>query len=287
MKNFICFLSFVFLFSSCASSMSDFTSSSLSFYKLDFPDGASFFIEYPKSAIVEEDGGEGTLLYDSCTIKFSSKSSSMYKDFYDLSVGYDVNAKSAASVDYEAWFKSDALSAYLAVLNDFDYAFWVYGEGSDVSSCTPLVDFLAEHFTDRPMYVNDKYFFAVEIISDYKLDYLADDGGLIMKRWVEEDGISPYAVEIMLTAYSNSMDYLDLSDLLIKKYADYDSEFVEFENVSGFFVNDVADSYAIIRFFTMSDDASIVYESYLKIPSIYYGKYESFFRDFLKTIQFF
>jgi hypothetical protein len=286
MKNIFYFLSFIFLFSACSSSLPDFAFSSSNFYKLNLSDDSSFFIEYPKFAIVEENAGNGTLLYGDCSINFSAKSSPLYIEFHDLSLEYDVNSKSIASVDYEAWFRSDILSAYLAVLNDFDYAFWVYDEISDVSSCIPLLEFLAEHFTDRPMYVNDKYSFAVELISDYKLDYLADDGGLIMKRWVEEEGVSPYALEIMLTAYPNSMGYLDLSDLLIKKYAGYETEFVQFDSFSGFFVNEGAEPDAIIRFFTMSDDASIVYESYLKVPSIHYGQYKEFFGDFLKTMQF-
>lgn len=151
-------------------------------------------------------------------------------------------------------------------------------------------------------YLNEEFGFSLELPKDFKIVYLPHNTGVLLKQWVvhfqppkknpkpgEPRGPieDSYRVEIVVFAFENLEKFDDLNAYIIQKYSDYSFEFKEFENVSGFYVDESLDEAAKRHFFTMSENGKIFYEAYLKVPSLFYESHKGEFEDVVKSLKIF
>lgn len=155
---------------------------------------------------------------------------------------------------------------------------------------------------NQNLYLNDEFGFSLELPKDFKVVYLPDNKGILLKKWIvhfqppkknPKPGESrgpiedSYRVEIVVFAFENLEKIEDLNAYVIKKYADYSFEFKEFENVSGFYVDESLGKTAMKHFFVISENGELFYEAYLKVPSVFYGSHKKEFEEIVKSIKIF
>jgi hypothetical protein len=241
----------------------------------------SYYFQYPKRAKVEFSGENGTLIYNECKV-FFGKNLNVIK-----SEDYDVIREKDKNIGFESWFFENALVLYSALLNDYGYYFWLYDEEKDVSSCMDMVDFIVYSFTNKPFYINEKYSYRVNLLSDYKLDYLANESGILQKKWIEEPNeknvVEGYKVEIVLSAEENLLDKADVYEVVKERYSGYSMEFFG----DGVFVDEMILDNSISHYFVMSSDKNVILEANITVPKKKYSLYKESFNEFVSTIEFF
>ncbi|PIZ75253.1 hypothetical protein COY05_04470 [Candidatus Peregrinibacteria bacterium CG_4_10_14_0_2_um_filter_38_24] len=265
------------------------------FYKVEDSDlKKTFYFEYPADAKISFIRVRGDLRYQNCHVAFGEEKK--WKSTIQIQETDKKKTKADAGRVFESLYRNDVLIAYSADLRKFDYAFWIYNDGKDVSGCEEFLDKVAYSFTDKPMYVNEKYGFTVVLPFEYKMEYLADDGGVLFTGWSKGDDfdlkknkaakheLGGYNYKIEVKASENVMGYADLSDMLAKKYTGFTKQFHEVSGKSGVFVDENVNAVRAIRhFFVFSDDAEIIYEVSLDIESFHYFAHGKEFEDFVKT----
>lgn len=265
------------------------------FYKIDDKDlNKIFYFEYPDSAKVSFIRVRGDIKYENCRIYFGSENK--WKSTIQPQENDERKTKADAGRVFESLYRNDVLISYSSDLRKFDYAFWIYDDGKDVSGCERFLDKLAYSFTDKPMYVSSKYGFNVILPMQYKVEYLPDESGVLFKGWSKGDDfdltknkaakkeLGGYNYEIKFTAYENIMKYSSLSDMLTKKYAGFTKQFYDLNGKTGVFVDENVNAIRAIRhFFVFSPDASVIYEASLDIESFHYFAHGKEFDDFVKT----
>ncbi len=265
------------------------------FYKIDDKDlNKTFYFEYPDVAKVSFIRGRGDLNYQDCHVSFGTKQ--RWKSIIQPQENEEIKTKSDAGRVFESVYRDDILSVYSADLRLFGYVLWLYDEGKDVGRCAEFIDKIAYSFTDKPMYVNEKYDFSVVLPTVYKVEYLPDDGGVLFKGWSDGDdfditknkaakhNLGGYNYNIKFVAYENVMKYDSLSDMLAKKYGGFTKQFYYLNEKTGVFVDENVNATRAIRhFFVFSPDASIIYEANLDIESFHYFAHVQEFDVFVKT----
>lgn len=136
--------------------------------------------------------------------------------------------------------------------------------------------------------------FKVLPLEGYKVEYLPSGDGIYMKKWVDdvmcedEDGKEykcGYRVEIAVLTFENAMKWKNISEYVNEKYPGYTLEFVDFGGLSGVYVDEtVGGKDAIRHFFVINKSGDLIYDAYLKVPSIYYGRHKDGFDEFTKKI---
>ncbi len=265
------------------------------FYKIDDKDlNKTFYFEYPDSAKVSFIRGRGDINYQNCHVSFGGK------DRWQSSVQAQANDEKKTKADsgrvFESLYRENLLVAYSADLRKFDYAFWLYSDGKDVSVCSQFLDKIAYSFTDKPMYVSAKYGFSVVLPTQYKVEYLPEDSGVLFKAWSNGDkfdltknkaakhNLGGYNYDIKFAAFPNIMGYTSLSDMLTKKYGGFTKQFYDLNGKNGVFVDENVNAIRAIRhFFVFSPDASVIYEASLDIESFHYFAHGKEFDDLVKT----
>ena len=257
----------------------------------------SCFFQYPYSATIGGEGGVMTISDDQCNVGFGLT-------IPDKKGTYEVE-KSVTDYGYrESWTESGILVEYIIGFAENDYKFYLYDGGEEIAGCVDFVDQLAESFTDRPTYYNEKFSFTTAILSNFKVEYLPDNEGVVMKRTVsgvelkkiydadladwpsgakEGPDEMPYEVEIGITAMENLIGYKDLGAYVKAECADCTLEFFG----GGVFVGEDNLNFAERVFLAMSDDGHILYRAYLRLPRHRYKHHNKGFDEWVKTIEFF
>lgn len=144
-------------------------------------------------------------------------------------------------------------------------------------------------------YKNDKYSFALKAFpKDFNVNYLPDNTGIAFSKFVKmdpkknlKDPDFNYNVNIYILPVENVENYQDLNDFIGKKYQGYTFRFVDYGAVNGYFVDDSVATAANPHFFTMSRDASVIYQVDMKLPSKYYPAQKAAFEGVVKGLVVF
>ena len=264
----------------CQSAPGSYDFGDLEVFEYDI-DGETFYFSYPATSYVKD---FEYLTFNSCKVYFG-------EDRPEPKEGIDVNKKK----NYEAWFNEKLFITYLA---DVDGFYFYVQDSEDVSACTELLEMLASSFTDELIYENDKYDFRMVIPTEYKVDYLDEDAGLVFSKWVDieidpddyEDGEIPetkYKVEMVILPFENMEGFNHISEYIAEKYAGYSLQFVEYDKVSGFYIDEGLGDDAIRHFFTLNRKGDAVIEAYLQLKSAYYNDHKESFDSLVSTIEIF
>ncbi len=279
MKRVLLLILSIFLVA-CQSAPISYDFGDLEIYEYDL-NGVPHYFSYPATAYLKE--GD-YLTFETCKVYFGSEKP-------ELKEGIEVNAKG----NYEAWFKNDLFVLYLAEVDSF--YFYVEND-QDVSGCVDLVEMIAESFTDKLLYENDKFSFRMVIPTDYKADYLDDDAGLVFSKWMDieidpddydedEEPETRYKVEMVVLPFENIEGYKHISEYIAVQYAGYTLQFAEYDRVSGFYVDEGLGEDAIRHFFTMNRDGDAIIEAYLQLKSGFYNEHKDEFETLVSTIELF
>jgi len=294
----------LFLFASCVSTGGGYVSFDKSeFYEIkaggedeaegeDLAEaGVSYFVSYPQSGVIEESDGVFDMTYKNCLVSFGED-----LDYEaDLDGVVEIKRHDEGGVSYQAWYKDDLLVRYGGLLERYDYNFWLFDYEDGVSDCILILEGMAESFTDKPFYYNEKFGFKVDLLSDYKLEYLPSGEGVLMKKWIVgvcadewgEEYECGYKVEIYVFGGENVMQYQNLADFIANKYGGFSAEFADFGNGAGVFIDEGAGEDAIRHYFMMNTDSGVIYEAYLKVPSNRYSDHKAGFDDFVSSFEIF
>lgn len=305
MKRILLILS-LFLFASCISTGGGYVSFDKSeFYEIkvgveseaegedsvEIEGEMSYFVSYPQSGVIEEADGVFEMDYKNCLVEFGED-----LDYEaDLDGVVEIKRNDEGNVLYQAWYEDDLLVRYGGVLNVYDYNFWLSDYENGVSGCILILEGMAESFTDKPFYYNEKFGFKIDLLPDYKLEYLPSGEGVLMKKWIEgvcadawdEEYECGYKVEIYVMAFENMMGYVNLADFIANKYGGFSAEFADFGNGAGVFIDEGAGEDAIRHYFMMGEDSSVIYEAYLKVPSVNYSAHKEGFDMFVPSFEIF
>jgi len=296
MKKLILFgLCTVFLFA-CTQVQTGMTWDKSNFYEIGIPDSEGeevvYYFEYPSFAKVQEDGGSGTI-----DISEGSCKKIGFGDFKSIDLAENGAEKDLKEVDggiLERWIKDDNIILYAGYNEETNFGFWVYeGEDKDQLGCAEYIEKALNSLTDVPTYFNDRYSFGVEILSDYKAEDLPDDGGVLLKKWVEtevendEGDMEPfgYKVELMVSAQDNIVGYRDVLHFIGEKYSGYTAEFTDLDERTGVYVDEGMGDEAMTHFFLMEDD--IIYDVSIKVISQYYSLYVDEYKEMAESIEIF
>ncbi len=262
-----------------------------------------FYFQYPAQGnvtIIDEKQLRGVMEYSGCKINFGKEGSFELKEGEDFQKNLDMVKD---GIVYNSYFRNDIVMAYSAHISEEKYLFWVFEDnGTDASKCIDAVDYMAKTFTSSPNYMNENFSFGAPILEDYKMEYLGDDSGVSFKKTFqlakeELESIDPkqaarfpaeYTVEIGVHAFLNDALYHDLGGFLNNEYPGYSLQYLQVGDVSGVYVDEENDLTAIRHFFVMSVDTEIIYEAYLKVLTVYYGRHKDFFdENLVKKLSFF
>jgi len=170
---------------------------------------------------------------------------------------------------------------YKLYLESYGYSFWCYDQ-EGVLACKELVEQISATFTDRPLYINERFGFSFELLMDYKMEQMPSGEGAIQKKWFEEDG---YAVQISVYAEDNIMEYQDALALYRDKYEGFDSDFGEVDGKTAVYVNEGQGNDAVRHMIMMSRDGSTIIRAELRVPSFYFTRHKEEFDEFTRKIK--
>ena len=251
----------------------------------------SYFVSYPQSGVIEESDDIFEMNYKNCSVEFG-EGLDYEADPNDF---VEIKRHNERDVSYQAWYEDDLLVRYGGVLSVYGYNFWLSDYENGVSDCILILEGMAESFTDKPFYYNEKFGFKVDLLSDYKLEYLPSGEGVLMKKWIEgvcvdewgDEYECGYKVEIYAMAFENMMGYVNLADFIANKYGGFSAEFADFGNGAGVFIDEGAGEDGIRHYFMMGEGANVIYEAYLKVPSVNYSAHKEEFGDFVPSLEIF
>ncbi len=252
------------------------------FYRMELgEEGKDYYFRYPKGAAVSE----GKVIAAACVVNFAFQSDLAFMELEREGVEFEKDRKMELGLGFETWYQDDLTLGYFGYIDEFDYVFWVYGEENEIVDCMDLVDGLTRSFTDEALYVNDKFSFSVTIPLDLKLNYLPNESGILLEKWVEDEDGGWYVVELKVAAFENVFEYFDLGDFINHEYRDYTNDFISYDSLSGVYVDTTVDFYAIRHFFAMSDDAETVYDLSLKTQSVNYADNRNLLDEIAETLE--
>lgn len=255
------------------------------------------FFQYPSSANLVEKDGRVIISNDECDVYFGVATPER-RGIYAIKIS-DSDGKNS-----ESWLLENILIGYFVVAGDSNYKFWVYEGGDDMSECVGFVDQIADSFTDRPTYYNERFSFTTAILPNFRVEYLQDENGVVMKRTVAGEELkkivdaeweywptgtktlpdeNPYDVEIGITVMENLLGYEDLGAYLKAECSDCTLEFYG----NGVFVGEDKRNFSERVYLMMSDDKKHLYRAYLRIPSPRYKYHVKGFDEWVKTIEIF
>lgn len=281
----------VVLISGCASEVISLEKEKLQFEEVQIAD-VKYYFKYPAEALMNSK--DKVLSYKNCDVNFGQNPD--FTKFAEL----ELEDNKKGQLTYNAWYKDDILVAYAVVLHDWNFAFWM--EAVEVGGdCIGLIDDAAESFSDELIYENERLGFSARLPADFKVEYLPNDAGMVLKKWVEKkivldnnlpkdpkevDVFEPYRLEMGITAIENLDDFESLADFVGKNYPGYTIAAKDFEKFSGYLVNETVVLDAVSHFFVMSSDGSLIYDIYLRVPGKRYLAHEKEFEKFVKGVEF-
>lgn len=272
------FLFLVLILSGCSAALQS-VDQKMEIFEIIYEEKPYYFY-YPSGSILEEkeDGSVDILFENGCKISTGLKIDDQMENYPN----FELVQRNDGSMTYEAWYFNDSVGFYRAYY-DFggtNYLFEInqFPQEQGIEACMDSVDQAVESLTEVLTYVNEDFGFQVDLFADYKVEYLPNGSGVVMRRWVE-----PYAVEMGAFAEENLLEWEDLGGFLAEKYPGYTTEFFG----EGVYVDERNGEEAIRHFFRMNEEKDIVYEVYLKVPAKYYTEYLAVFGLFVGTMEVF
>jgi len=258
----------------------------------------SCYFQYPYgSALAYVEGGDGSVEYNGCKVNYGP-SFSLDPDQY-----YDVTDEKKDGKIYQTMTRKDGTPIYyVGSFLDNKYKVWMVEK--NVSLCKNFWKQIFDSFTDKPVFISDKYGFKAGILAGYKVDYDEKGQGFTMVHRVEGDELKTiyekeleswpsgakglpynqvYNIEIGITVYENVQGYSGISDLLQKEYPGYTMDFAP----NGVFIGEDQRIFAVRNFVTLSPDNKYIYRAHIRIPSQMYDFHKAEFDEWTKTITFF
>ncbi len=244
-----------------------------------------YYVSYPQAGSIEEVNDVLVMDYQNCSVEFG-EDLNYESELNDL---IEIKTHEKNDVSYQAWYKEDLLVRYGGSLINYDYKFWLTDFEVGVSDCILVLDTMAESFTDTPFYHNKDYGFKVDVLPEYKMEYLPSDEGVLMKKWVVDMCMDEWGdeyecghkIEIYVFGTDNIFGYQNLAEFLADKYSGYSAEFVG----SGVFVDEGSGEDGIRHYFMMENGGSAIYEAYLKTPSQYHSANKEEFDELMKSFS--
>jgi len=275
-KKLALFLSVLLIFSACARFVAQTKWDQVSFYEVPLEGGNRYF-SYPVGANI----ADGHLKFDACDIRFGGA------EQFDDELIYKV--RSSGENKYEAWYdQNDLLLRYRVIISDF--AFWAEDLSGGIAPCIDLIDFMADSFSEHPKYVNKRFSFGLDLPQLYKVTYLPDEAGIILNRQMQveaDEGVENYTAEIVILPFANLEKYPDLAAFVAAEYGDYSSEYVTYDDVAGFYIDEGVGKDAVKHFYAPFAEDGFIFEAYLKLPSQYYGVHKDEFVEMIKSLDLF
>lgn len=248
------------------------------------------YFEYPEDSEISLEGEKGSLKYLSCDVRFGDLGAFSSGDLRDAELIEKMDGK----IKYSSFLRDNQIKAYFVGDNQLDFAFWVINEAGDASSCTDLVDYLANSLTDNFVYKNEKYNFSLPVPDGFDIEYLPEEAGIVMRKRIvlgdldkdlvdmEEYGErfpEAYTVEVRASVLENPGLWANLGDYLSEKYDGFSFEYAAFSDAPSVFVDEQVNENAYRYFFVMQDGAEEIYEVYLKVPAVYFSREKEFFDE--------
>lgn len=245
-----------------------------------------FYFAHPKLATVDD--ANTKLTYNECLVNLGAA-------FQGADAAWEHKTKVEGDVVYDAWYgPENELLVYQTTFQPVGYNFWV--QSSNAQYCAAFVDDLAESFSANPQYISNAFDFRIELPEGYEVKEL--DGGVGLRLHKNDispldpkdkpadypEGVKRYEVEIVILPFENVKDYVDLTAFIIGEYDGYSSEFVTYDNISGFYVGEGNTMESTRHFFAMSKDAEVIYHLYLKLPNIYYNTHKGEFEKMVTSL---
>jgi len=258
------------------------------FYELKI-DEKSYYFKYPADAVIvgSEDGGY--LDYGNCTVYFRLA----VKDFQS-DPSLENHSKHFRGLTYEAWYKDDLPVTYSVIVDELNYRFWAKDSISGLHNCMDLIDELGESLGGELGYRNEKFGFGLVLPSDFNVEYLND--GVVLTKWFTpepesvahtevEDAHLDYKVEIVFLPFENFEHYPNVAEYIAGQYPGYSIEFADYSGFSGYFVDEGSGNEAVRHFFSLSEDTTLIYEAYMRIPSFHYSLHKNFFDELVGKME--
>lgn len=293
----ILLLALVFLVSCTSVVKNAYFGKEMEVYRVEYS-GQEYFFYYPVSAIVDEN----SVVLDECKVvyEFEFKKATdpelLVDGGIEEALGVEVEWRRDAEQTYQSWYKEGRMVSYVATfdiddpegMEDMVFLFYVESEESAVLTCTDFVNELIDSFTDDLIYQNNRFDFSVNLPEGFKVEYLPGDEGIMVSKWfdgINRDGEEySYQFEMAIFGAENFLDWKDETELISQKYAGYTIDFVDFESVSGVFVDEGGVD-AKRHFFMIDEGDRYVYEAYMRTPSFHFTEHQEKFTDFVKSIK--
>lgn len=140
-------------------------------------------------------------------------------------------------------------------------------------------------------YVNEKYDFKANLLPGFtKIDYLPDDGGVVMTKTARgeiqvKNQMVPdeYTVEVGILVSPNYNKFSELNDFVMDKYPENSKQFYG----DGIYVDEGGTGDAVRHYFMMTKGGDDIVEAYLRVLSVHYPIHQAGFDAFTKTIKLF
>lgn len=281
MKNFYCFLLTLLFLTACGGDVPVYENQT--FHKFSI-EGKDHYFYYPSSAEV---AGEKIRFFDdSGCMSLSFGDFEKNRELMMVDEVEDLRLENAESGDanFESWYLDGDLVLYAKSFQNKKFGVWAFADFKDVLACASSVDNVFASVTDKLAYVNDKYSFSMNLPDDFRVQYL--ENGVILKKTILA-GEDSYDVEIVVMPFENLSEYTALTDYIAFKYADYNVIPVSYANGEGYYVDEGLGHDAVRHFFTANEGATIIYEIYLKVPSVRFATHLEGFEAIIKGLRIF
>lgn len=278
--------------SGCGSVSTDVLSEQLTLFEYTTGGGQKLFFSYPVEGKLELNGGMGKLAYSGCEVIFGEGQPE--ESFPDLKL----EEKSENGINYKSMFEPqlDELKVYMAAVSNL-----YFYEKNHAGSCVDLVNHLVDSVSDKPKFISNRYNFSLNLLPDYKFDYLPGEEGVVMKKWVEFEkpanfeylkdteklAFENYRVEIGIKTVQNAENFADAAELVRSKFPGYSIETNSFSDVNGLIVTESDDLKAARHFFVFGVDKGVYFDLYMEVPGYKYSEYQKDYENFLKSFAFF
>lgn len=191
-----------------------------------------------------------------------------------------VNTGSAKGGSVETWKVDDVVVLYGRSVEGKEFGIWAFRDAKDISSCKLYVDNIFDSLTDKISHMRAEYGFDVYFPEIFNVEYF--EHGVFLTRQVGD-----YHMGIGIKSFENESGHKFVGDYVASEYPGYSIDFVEFENVSGYYVDRAVENEAIRHFFVLSSNGREVYEMYLKVPGVHFSDHLEEFEEMLRTFRIF
>ena len=243
-------------------------------------DGDEYYFLYPEKAVIV--GERIEFANGNCeVVNFGNfeRLKALIEGREDLEEVY-INKGSVRGGGGETWKVDDVVVLYGRSMEGKEFGIWAFRDAKDISGCKLHVDNIFNSLTDKVSHMRAEYGFDINLPDTFDVEYF--EHGVFLTRNIED-----YHIGIGVKSFKNESGHKLIGDYVSAEYPGYNIEFVEFDNLSGFYVDEAIENEALRHFFAMSKNGSIVYEAYLRVPSIRFSDHLDEFESIVRTFRVF